>query len=510
MKHFWKIFLIAFLCGGVCAAQTQPRSIHERILSHSSAIEHDVFSLVYNNPAMKSLMHNSTLTTVQLNGEYKKEDLPSVVQEGDGLRMGTVDVQSFIRKKNNSLWGQAYYKNGKKLGRCWNETSDYALLYPYVMGDTIGGDLKSEEYFFSGGYAYNTSKYIIGVEGAYKASIEYRNADPRPKNLTGDLKVKLGAAKYLSKHYLLGIMGYARKYKQTNDLAFYNELGVPNIYHFTGMGTDYYRFRGAKGESFYKGHAFGGSLELLQAKNKGISAAVQYNNFQFDKVISSLNELPMAEVKEDQLRSEIAWKQADNNPHQWGIKANVDYTRRQGRENIFGISTGNIFTQIDAQEKYMNKIYSGALTGVYEYTSAEKLRISVLPAVFYTDIHTTYILPHKDMKVSFIGTQMDVRVVYPIKKWMLHGEFGFVNRFNSQARLDIQPNLREGEENMNVPVRSNYEALSADSNGFHTTIRSDYSWNAKYSVYLAVNYQYIKDQRHSVAQSLSAHLGFVF
>lgn len=118
--------------------------------------------------------------------------------------MGFVDVRSFIRKGNSSLWGEARYKNGKKTGRRWNETSDYLLLYPYVMGDTVGGDLKSEQYYFSGGYAYRKGSYTIGAEGSYGADIEYRNADPRPKNLTGDLYFTIGMSWKTGNHYALG------------------------------------------------------------------------------------------------------------------------------------------------------------------------------------------------------------------------------------------------------------------------------------------------------------------
>ena len=501
---------MGFISGAVCSAQVQHRSIHERTMSNSSAMENDVFSLVYSNPAMKSLMHAHTLTTLQLNGEYRKEDLPSIVQEGDGRRMGTIDVNSFIRKKNSSLWGQAYYKNGKQLGRCWNETSDYALLYPYVMGDTIGGNLKSEQYFFSGGYAYNNSRYIIGVEGAYKAAIEYRNADPRPKNLTGDLNVKIGAAKYLTPQYLLGITVYARKYKQTNDLAFYDELGVPNIYHFTGLGTDYYRFRGAKGESFYKGHAFGASMELLPGQPSGISAALQYQNFQFDKVISSLNELPMASVKEDQVNGELAWRSASTHPLQKGIKGGLHYTRRLGTENVFGAASGNVFPQIGKQEKYMNKIYKASLAGILEYTMTHGPRFSLLGQVDYTQIKTSYAYPQRDMKVAFTTGQIDFRVAYPHKKWLFSGILGGMSRFNHSAHLDLGNRDSKETITLQTPLVNNFEALSTHADAFHTELRTDYSWNRKHSIYLAIKYQFGKDQRPSKSHDLLGQLGFSF
>ena len=510
MKQFWNIFIMAFFGASICFAQSPDRPIHERTIRNNSAIENEVFSLVYGNPAMRSLQHTNTLTTLQLNGEYKKEELPSIVQEGDGLRMGTVDVASFIRKKNSSLWGEAYYKNGKQLGKCWNETSDYALLYPYVMGDTIGGDLKSEQYFFSGGYAYNTSKYIIGVEGAYKAAIEYRNADPRPKNLTGDLNVKIGAAKYLSPNYLIGIAGYARKYKQTNDLAFYNELGVPNIYHFTGLGTDYYRFRGAKGESFYKGHAFGASMELLPTQATGFSASIHYQNFQFDKVISSLNELPMAKVKEDEVNGEVAWKSTNNSAFQKGIRGGFQYVRRRGSENIFGAAYGNVFPQIGSQEKYMNKMYEASLAGVLEYTIAHGPTLSLLGQVDYSHIHTTYLYPQREMKVYFTTGKIDFRIAYPYKEWLFCGALGVESRFNNYAQLNLGDNPSNGKQALQTPLINNFEALQVNAHTVHTQFRTDYSWNKKHSLFLAVNYIYGKDQRTANSHNVIGSLGFSF
>lgn len=508
MKPISKLMLMSLLCGVFYTAQGQ--TVLERSLVNSSAVENEVFSLVYDNPAMKFQWHAATLTELYVGGEYQKEDLPTLVQEGDGLRFGTVNVSSYICNKKNRLWGQAYYKNGERLGRCWNETSDYKLLYPYVMGDTIGGNLKSEQYFFAGGYARNIGKYLIGIEGSYKAMIEYRNADPRPKNLTGDLNARLGAARYLGKKFLLGMGVYARKYKQTNDLVFYDELGVPNIFHFTGLGTDYYRFRGAKGESFYKGHAFGGSIDLLPATNAGVSAAIHYDNFQFDKVISTLNELPMASVKEDYMRGEIAWKKQKIDGWQWGTKGIIGYTRRVGTENLFGASTGNIYPLVSSQKKYMNEIYKGEISGVLEYTSVKGLRAAFLPQLGYIDIHTSYNAPYRKMQVGMIQPGFRFRMAYPYHKWLFSGETGVEFRCNVSSSLDIAQGVREGEEYLNHPTLSNYEALKVNKTGGHIQLRANYSWNKKYGLYLAAQYHYQKDRRSSESQYVNGQIGFMF
>lgn len=105
---------------------------------------------------------------------------------------------------------------------------------PMLWADTVGGNLKSEQYYFAGGYARQTGRFTFGVDASYCANIEYRNADPRPKNLTGDLNESCCVVTKLGASYVAGVSLRARKYKQTNELVFYNELGVPNILHLTG------------------------------------------------------------------------------------------------------------------------------------------------------------------------------------------------------------------------------------------------------------------------------------
>ena len=510
MKYFWILFLSVFALESTCLAQTADEGLQQRQLAHRSQVVNEVFALPFDNPSMKYLWNSASLTEIYLGGTYQHADLPVLVQEGNGQRYGSVEVASFLRKENCSLWGRAYYKNGKQTGRCWNETSDYALLYPYVMGDTLGGSLRSEQYYFSGGCAYRLSRYVVGVEGSYKAAIEYRNADPRPKNLTGDLKARIGLSRYLGASYLLGIDVAARKYKQTNDLVFYDELGVPNIYHFTGLGSDYYRFRGAKGESFYKGHAFGGGLTLLPVAPEGVSAALRYGKFKFDKVISSLNELPMASVDEDQLRAEMGWRDQRGTGLHKSIGCGFGYTRRRGTENIFGTPSGNIFTQLGAQEKYMNKIYSGGLAGTLAYTFPGGGSITLLGRADYLKVETTYLFPAREMQLSFTTAQLDLRAAFPHKQWIFSGAIGGRAKFGHHAALRLGDVKQPGDGLLNTPAQSNFEAMRANGCGAHAQWRTDYSWKGKYGVFMAVDYGYWVDQRDSKRHDVFGQIGFTF
>ena len=127
-------------------------------------------------------------------------------------------MDSYIVLKNRKLWGQAYYRNGVKRNVVWNETSDYDWVYPYVLGDSVGGDLRCEEYYFAGGYAREYARVTWGGTLDYRAAVEFRNIDPRPKNVVGELNASLGISLRTKTHYGIGISAFATKYKQSNEI----------------------------------------------------------------------------------------------------------------------------------------------------------------------------------------------------------------------------------------------------------------------------------------------------
>ena len=114
-------------------------------------------------------------------------------------------LSSWIKLSDRTrLWGNARYTTGKETGVVWNETADFELLYPYVMADSFGGDLSLQEYAFTGGYSGRAGKFTWGIEGSYRAALEYRNRDPRPKNIVSDLDFAGGGSVRLGK-YVVGI-----------------------------------------------------------------------------------------------------------------------------------------------------------------------------------------------------------------------------------------------------------------------------------------------------------------
>lgn len=459
-------------------------SVLQRITENKSVYA-NFFTLPYENPAMRYGMYRYTLNEISVGGEYRHEDEPLIMQTGDGYRYGAVDVKSFIRKNNSSMWGEASYRNGKQMNMQWNETSDYLLLYPYVMGDTVKGNLKSEQYFFNGGYSANAGKIIWGSNASYRATIGYRQTDPRPRNITGKFDFTFGIALTGVGGYRPGLSVNATKYKQKNDIKFYNDQGNAMLYHLTGMGTDYYRFRGEEKETYYKGRIFGGSLNLLPEDYSGFTVDLSFNNFLFEKIISSLNELPMAKVNEYTWRAETGYRKKQMN-RAWGVKAELANIHRKGTENIFGDPANNIYSQIASVQQYSNKQTECRLSGFYEHTGRYDFNWSISPSVGFGRMGTKYIYPARKQKNERIYSALVLRADKKMGDFLVRAkaEACYDASLNAELQLPAEVN-----EKTLVPLLSDYRFLDSDHTLMKLELRADYAFTNRCAFYLSACWQ---------------------
>jgi len=119
----------------------------------------------------------------------------------------------------------------------------------------------------------------------------------------------------------------------------------------------------------------GGNLGL-QPQNSGWHAAIGYTFRTFEKVISTLNELPMARCNAHKFTGEIAYLQ--KGATFWGVKLNGDYTRRLGTENLFDDATDN-------QNMQFNHLAAG-VGGRYAATCGRWRIDAGLHGAFYADL----------------------------------------------------------------------------------------------------------------------------
>jgi len=473
------ISLFFFLmCASSLFAQQDSSAVLRRIREHQLP-ELSFVSSVYQNPAVHYYAHDSSLTELMLKGDYKKQDEATFLQEGDGRRGYTFNASSFMKVDSvTRIWGSAYYKNGTKKNVKWNESSDFSIVYPYVMADSIGGDLSSEEYYFSGGYAHKFNRFTWGIEGNYRALLEYRNVDPRPKNICSDLNVSTGIAVSLNKNYSAGISLFLQKYKQTNEVEFLSELGAARVYHFTGLGMDYTRFSGGMTDTYYNGQSYGASVQLLPADKSGFYSSLSFRQFSLEKIISSLNELPLANVSEQTFSSEVAYRQFSEDK-EWGIKGLFLHKNRTGTENLFGDPASNIYPQIGKVEQYGNKQTSALLSAYYSGVALSSYRFFLMPGIGYESLNMSYKYPSRSIDNSALSTHLTTEIARTIKKSMFRigAGFSYLKGIDSKMKLDDINEI--GVKSM---LESNYSFLVSDKAFLSVTPRWDYTLSGNKSL----------------------------
>ena len=299
---------------------------------------------------------------------YRTEPAPVLREEGTGLSEGQLNIATLVRLDSlSAVRGKVRYANGVKRGVLWNSSSDYSTLYPYVMADTVGGDLRKEEYAFSGGYTARRGRFHWGVEGAYRALHEYRQADPRPRNIVSDLHVTGSAGWRATPGYVLDASFAYRRYSQTQSMAFHNERGRNTaILHLTGLGGHFSRFAGATDSYLntrYTGNGLTVAAAWLPVREAGWNATASYSLLDLVHFLPLPNqtEIPYTELytREADARlqylsrgGDLAWKAGAFARYQWRIGQEIildngaaGYIKELLRADMF--HSGNLTAGVD-------------------------------------------------------------------------------------------------------------------------------------------------------------------
>lgn len=390
----------------VAASAQTADSLSQRTVEHGSMLT-ELRNAVFDNPAMQSVRFKSSLNSLSAGFDYGKATSPMRLETGDGRNIGYGKIDAYMHKGKATLWGTAGYSNGQVKNIQFCETSDYDIIAPFVMADTVGGNSKREQYHFLGGFSYPVSSRVnIGAEGEYSATMEYRTRDPRPKNLVGNLRGKIGVSVLVDKSHLLGLAVTARKYKQTNEIKIYDEVSMPVIYHLTGLGTDYYRFRGDQTETYYKGWGIGAMATWARKDNQGLFASVGGEHLTIDKIISSLNQLPMATLSTNAMNAVVGYSQ-NHDGNGYGLSAFTDWKQKKGTENIFGTAQDNIYPQIAEAQQYCQTLWNAGVNALWQ-RQKDVCGYGISAKAAYSKHHEQYADPQRELTADALTANVSI------------------------------------------------------------------------------------------------------
>ncbi len=441
----------------------------------------DFLPFIWENPALAGRIRTFSLIDLNLNGEIEnyKNQLP---QLGDGHKQGSFNADAQLRLKNDDyIWGKAFYKNGEKENVQWNETADFLKVYPYVALDTIGGDLKYEQYYFQGGYSKDYERFSWGISADFKEGIEYRDRDPRPKNITSDLNAKLGGAWKYSNLYLLAANINLGKYKQSNSVSFYSELGGSPIYNVLGLGLLNNRFWNSKADSYFTGSNYGGSLALVPHDLCGFSANVSYNRSSLNKRINNPSKIDLNRTVTQDAEGIVAYLNKTSKKN-YGINISFQYNKRLGYESIVGDVSKGEYLIIGENQPYNSTHQKVSIKGLYEKKGNTSW--SIQPSISAGKLEISYATPYRLMQVSVLEPGLQAACRHSFGKSLLSLNLSGAYHNTSNEKLELNEFASGQILENKQSVYDTYNSLIADYTQTCQNITYYYSLKKTGSIYL--------------------------
>ena len=347
------------------------------------------------NPAANDSLYSHSFSTLSLSLHSESANRPFFYQLGTARQNITAGVSSYLYLPSNmTVWGNAGYERGENKDICFNSTSDYNLIYPYVLGDTIGGKTHVETYSFAGGTAFHKKRWTFGASIRCRAMQEYRQTDPRMRGIVTDLVLQVGA-KYAFKYNDVALGFGSVFYKQTNDVDFYREEGGNKEYLFTGLGTYNGRFSGGNNELYYKATGYKVDLNVIPKKFHGLFVTGVYEYIPYTQILTKLNALPLNTLHFSNCSLVMGWR---NNKHnQWSVYGLMSQQKRLGDEHIAGDASGGEYKQLTSLTLYHQVVRFYALNALYHKGNQSAFTTKI--TLGYKDYNETY--EQKERSISF-------------------------------------------------------------------------------------------------------------
>lgn len=476
-----------------------------RTMEHSDAVL-AIRNSVFLNPAMQATRYKTSLNDLAVGFCHHGATKAARLEQGSMQNTGTASAQAYLHKGKGTIYGGASYDNGTAKDIRYCESSDFGIVAPYVMADTVGGATHRERYRFSGGFSWPAGRFLIGAEGEYRALMEYRTRDPRPKNLSGDLRVKVGTAYTFATDHMFGVALTARKYKQTNEVEIYNEVSMPTIYHLTGLGNDYYRFRGDYSDTYYKGYGLGGMITFAHASNRGLFATAGYEYTNIEKIISSLNQLPLNRLITHAANAAAGYTMTCGEGNTVAVSVSGGSSRKTGTENIFGTAQDNIYPKISEAEQYRLTLWNAALQAAWR-AERKNHDISAAFSLSIDGHEERYFSPRRTLNSHALSPSICLATHAITGRFLLTGGVSACYAWSFGNTLSLPKGTEQSS--LATPTLHYYEYLSHGRTQTRLTIEAAYEAE-RFMPYVSAGWQYAHYARSEHANGIEVALGVRF
>lgn len=484
-------------------------SVNRRIAARESLMW-QMPSMAYSNPATRQWMLSVSYSDITAAVRHDDADCAVNPQKGKGSGIFSIGASTFMKYRSSTLWGSAGYTNGILRSVNWNESADLETVGPYVIADSVGGDMRAESYCFAGGYADHNERWAWGAALGYKAGLYYRNVDPRPRNTTNRLDISAGISLRLgSSAYSAGLSLNYQKYKQTGNLMFVNEMSNNRFWHLTGLGTHYERFESLGNAHYYNGNRIGIAADLFPRTRRGLSVAAGWQRMQTDHILTGLNKLPLQTLTDNDLSAQGAWL-APGSVHDWSVSATLRYGRRTGAENIFGNPSSGVYPQIGSMDMYWRtRIY---VTGrcLWQWHPSQGAFLAVEPAVAFMSDRQRYAEQQRHIDIDRLIPSLRILASRGFgRRWRVSAEMTAVVSLplSSSVLLPWDPSVPAGLQTME---RDRADILTKSLTTCGLRLTGSRAIAKRYALQLAIGGSYSTFTQSVSAKAVSASLSFIF
>lgn len=366
-------------------------------------------------PSYGLLSPYASFSSASASFDFRQESKALVPEEGDGLRQGRFDASAFKRLNGSSaVSGAVGYRRAVKCNVLLNETADFELLQPYVLVDTVGGSLQNEVYAFRGEWMRRSGDVLYSLGGSYKAVHEYRTFDPRPRNVSSDFKAGASLGVVFSGGSLIASASY-RRYNQDQNVTFVSNKGAnTTLFHATGLGRDYWRFRstGVFAATRYSGQGFSAAA-VGSALYGRLVWGVSYEWLSVTRYLSNQNDAPLTNLVTGTLSAFAAWKPSELA----ALEARLSRERRDGAENVIDCAASGVYLNLLSMDMYSRDRLSASLSGVLKFARDYGVW-QLMPETSFTSLSETYVYPSSSMRSCALDGTLAASFSTERGKWM--------------------------------------------------------------------------------------------
>ncbi len=463
--------------------------------------ERDLKNNLFYNPATMSDYSSSSFSDFSLN--YLKDDKKLFRQQTGSKSEGfTILTNSFQKlNENKTIWGNANYQNQDIFNIKWNENLDFDRIAPYIIADSIGGNMNIEQYKFGGGYNQKINKWTLGLQADYSAQQGSRPRDPRNVTTTSDLSMKIGFNFNLYKDWTIGVFANVNKYTQKISVKFISDIINPYLYNMNGFGAYNYFFSNTN-SSIHEEYGYTAGGQIINKKHDFYLNATLEKSKNTKKVTNAYYDISDLTTESNSI--EIG-KFYSFNQNRIGFIAQLANQTRTGEE--YGYTNNTEITQVIFKRKAYRKETNTSKIQLYYELQKDKYSLAIIPFTDYQTIKESRLYPFNGQKYDCIQFGINLDFKQKIKNNQV---LEFQPYYSQRQVINVTNALNLNNiDFLNDMVLRDYTFLTSDITTVGASLRYHLELDKIPAIFIGTQYQSQKIQNKN-NNFTSLNLGITF